>query len=773
MSGARPRRLCRTARRGSRLGPTGCILPTVSSPRSPSPLRSFLALAIAPLVPTASLSAQAETPGWATAPRVEVRLKIDGRMTEEAWADADSLTEFRQREPGEGATATERTVVRILRDDQALYVGIRAWDRTAAGIRSAQLRRDADLDSDDNVAILVDGFHDRRGAFVFATNPRGAMWDAQFSGVDDLNESWNGVWEVAATEDSAGWTAEFRIPFNTLRYHAGQGTTFGFNVRRRIRRNNEEVLWQGYGRSQGLYHLASEGTLAIPGELSRHREVALRPFALAQARADERTVAIGGEDSVVGRGEATAKVGLDAKIALGPALTADLTLNTDFAQVEEDRQVVNLTRFPIFFPEKREFFLESSGIFNFGTPSRATLFYSRRIGLRNGRPVPIIAGARVTGRTGHWVVGALDAQTGGVDDANTFVATVKRDLFQRSYLGAMITQHHDDGGLASGYGLDLDLPLDLNGLNLEPHAWVAGTSTPGVRGLPTAWRLSADFPNDLVDAFVSLYRIDPGFAPAVGFVRRTGIWETNGHVSFGPRPHVLGLRQLDLDFPIPSWDIIADADGAITDSRTWQTASFEWRPLAGEFQSGDQFEVNIQRLFDAPRDTFEIFTGTELPPGRYWWNRIEFQYETSSGRPLSVDAQASWGDFYTGTSRELSLSATWRTGGHLILTADIGQTRVRLPTGRFTALETAGRLDYAFSPRMDLLALVQYNNEDQRVDTQFRFHWIPSIGDDVFLVWSSGYTTDPAANFRFPRWRSFSRPLSGALTLKVVHLLQF
>ena len=699
-------------------------------------------------------------------------IRLDGRLAEAAWATADSLSDFRQREPREGAPPTERTVVRILRDGQALYIGVRAWDQAAQGIRATQLRRDADLESDDNIVILIDGFHDRRGAFLFATNPRGAMWDAQFSGVDVLNEDWNGLWEVAATRDTAGWTAEFRIPFSTLRYRPGPTTGFGFNIRRLIRRNNEEVLWRAFGRSQGIYHLAEEGTLMIPGELGRSREVALRPYGLVRARADERTITALGQDSILDPGALSAKAGLDAKLPLGAAVTADLTFNTDFAQVEEDRQVVNLTRFPIFFPERREFFLESSGIFDFGTASRATLFYSRRIGLRDGVPVPIVAGARVTGRAGPWVIGALDAQTGGEDHANTMVATVKRDLFQRSFLGAMVTRRADGTGVASGYGMDLDVPLVVRGRNLEPHAWIAGTSVPGVRGIPTAWRLSADFPNDLIDAFVSLYRIDAGFTPAVGFVRRTDIWESVGHVDLGPRPHVLGLRQLDLEFPIPSWDIIADLDGSITDSRSWQTASFEWRPLGGELQSGDQFELNLQRFLDAPRDTFEIFPGSLVPPARYWWNRVELQYETSPGRPVSAAAAASWGDFYTGSSRELRLSGTWRNGGHLILGADIGQTRVRLPTGRFTAIEAEGRLDYAFSPRMDLLALMQYNNQDQRVDTQVRFHWIPSIGDDVFLVWSQGYTTDPATDFRFPRWRTFSRPLSGSLTFKVVHLVR-
>src|ERR1051325_5561818 len=339
------------------------------------------------------------------ATRIETVVTLDGRLDEPFWATADSIDDFRQREPREGAPATERTVVKVAHDAEALYIAVRCDDSNMRGARASQLRRDADLSSDDNVQLLIDSYDDRRSAFVFGTNPNGAMWDAQFSGVDDLNENWNGVWDVAVLRDTDGWTAEFRIPSLALRFHAGTNPEFGFNVRRFIRRKNEEDLWRSYGRAQGFYQLNNEGTISDLGDLHRPHDVELYPYALGRAVESEHD-SLGGETAA---GYFGGKGGVDAKLGITPTLTADLTLNTDFAQVEVDQQVINLTRFPFFFPEKRQFFLESGGLLDLGTPRRVQLFYSRRIGLdTSGAPVPILAGGRVSGRVGPWRIGAVD-----------------------------------------------------------------------------------------------------------------------------------------------------------------------------------------------------------------------------------------------------------------------------------------------------------------------------------------------------------------------------
>ena len=700
--------------------------------------------------------------------RVVEAVHLDGRLDEHFWDTADSISEFRQREPDEGAPCSERTVVKLVRDRDALYVGVRAYDSNVHGIRGTQLRRDADLEVDDYVMLLIDSFHDRRSGFVFRTNPNGAMWDAQFNGLDDANENWNGIWDVAVTRDSVGWTAEFRIPFRTLRFRRKGATTFGFNAQRFIRRKNEVALWRGWGRTEGIYRLLYEGEVSGFDDLRRGRDLEIKPYALGRATATDHD-ALGNS---LQSGGADGKAGVDAKLAITPTVTADLTVNTDFAQVEVDEQVINLTRLPTFFPEKREFFLESSSVFDFATPTRVQPFYSRRIGLSDsGQVVPILAGGRVYGKVGPWALGMLDVQTGEDDRANDLVLRVKHDLLDRSYIGGIATQRIPVGGKGAERtaGLDVDLPLVVGGLNIEPSFWIMGSQTPGISGFPIAWRYGTDFPNDLFDNFISLYRIDAGFTPTLGFVQRTGIWETTSHIDFMPRPHVLGIRQLDLLFPIPSWDIIANESGSIFRSRDWQTAWFEWRPLGGDFQSGAHFEINIQRFFDAPADTFAIFRGATVPPGRYWWTRGELQYQMSTSHPLSLGSLLSWGDFYGGKNTELDLQADWRGGGHVILGATLSRSRVTLPSGRFVATLVTGRIEYAFNTRTSFLGFAQYDNEDQRVDFNLRFHWIPRIGDDLFVVWNSGYTTDPTAPHRFPSFHTLGRPLNGAIVVKAVH----
>ncbi|HEX9083937.1 MAG TPA: DUF5916 domain-containing protein [Gemmatimonadaceae bacterium] len=691
-------------------------------------------------------------------------IRLDARFTEPVWQTVDSIVDFRQREPLEGAPATERTVVKIVRGADLLYVAVRAYDSDMRGVRSTQLRRDADLSSDDNLTVLIDSYRDRRGAFLFRTNPNGAMWDAQLTGFDNVNENWNGIWDVVTRRDSASWSAELAIPLRTLRFNPGNDI-IGLNVRRVIRRKNEEDLWRSWGRAQGLDNLVNTGDIGGFADIRGDRPLELRPYALARLVAPSYDSS-GARVAPPGNG---GKAGLDAKLGLLPTMTADLTINTDFAQVEADQQVINLTRFPTFFPEKREFFLESSGLFDVGTLERTQLFYSRRVGLDStGAPVPILGGARVYGKAGRWGIGLLDVRTGGREQANDVAVRVGHDLLDRSTIVAMVVDRSRSSARDErGAGVDLDFPLVVSGYNVEPHFWMMGTRTAAAPGTPLAWRISTDAPNDLFDSFVSLYSIDSGFNPTMGFVRRTGIWETTGHIDLQPRPRFWGIRQLDLT-PIPSWDIITGRTNSLTDPSTWQTADFEWHTFAGVLQSGDQFEVNVRRELDAPSEAFGIFRGTTIAAGRYWWTSGDVQYETSSGRPLSAVAIVSSGQFYDGRSDAAEIGATLRGGGHVIVGVTHSITSARISAGSFTAVQTTGRLEYTFNTRTGFLGFVQFNNESQRVDFNLRFHWIPRIGDDVYAVWNSGYTTDPSVPSRFPSRNVLSHPLNGAFILKAV-----
>ncbi len=692
-------------------------------------------------------------------------VRLDGRLDEPEWSQADSITDLRQRDPDNGAPASERTVIRILGTSDALLIGVRAYDTRPGEIRATQLRRDADLEVDDHVSLLIDSFRDNRGAFVFRTNPNGARFDAQLDVGEGGNPNWNGIWDVRATRDSLGWTAEFRIPYTTLRFHAGE-TTFGFNIARVIRRRNEESLWQSWGRTQGLSQLLNAGEIHGLPPLTRGHELELRPYLLGRGEVNGFDLA----GARVANGGVSAKVGLDAKLAVTPTMTADLTINTDFAQVESDQQLINLTQFPLYYPEKREFFLESSGLFEFGNTERAQLFYSRRIGRQGGAEVPIAGGARLYGKVGPWALGVLGARTGKGEEASDLVVRAKHDLFARGYIGAMATQRSVTGGDGAerSAGLDIGVPLIWKDQNVVPSFWVAGTRAPGERRTSTAWHAAVELPNDGFEGFLSLDRVEPGFQPTLGFVREAGILETSGYFNYRPRPRRLGVRRLDFK-ALPSWEIIADINGSLLHSADWKRAEFEWRPLGAEFETGDQLEINVQRVLDTSVDGFDLFGGVVVPAGRYWWTRGEVQYESSSGRPLGIESQVSVGGFYSGNNTEVELGLTWRPGGKLIAALGVTRSAVRLPSGHFNATEINHRLEYAFNTRTDFMAFVQYNNEDQRVDASLRFHYIPTIGDDLFVVWNSGYSTDPLARWRFPALRALRQPLEGALVIKAVH----
>jgi hypothetical protein len=375
------------------------------------------------------------------------------------------------------------------------------------------------------------------------------------------------------------------------------------------------------------------------------------------------------------------------------------------------------------------------------------------------------------GKQGPWAVGVLDVLTGGAERANDVAIRIGHDLLDRSTIAAMFVDRSASQVADRGAGVDLDFPLVVSGHNVEPHFWLMGTRTNGGAGTPLAWRVSTDYPNDLFDNFVSLYRIDDGFSPTMGFVRRTGVWETTGHIDFQPRPGVLGIRRLDLT-PIPTWDVIADRrTGDLTRPSTWETADFEWHVLAGDLQSGDHFEVNVVRDLDAPTSSFDVFRNVSISAGRYWWTSGNVQYETNTGRPFSVGSVLSTGKFYDGHSSAAELSGTFRGGGHIILSAGSSITSARVSGGRFTATQLNSHVEYAFNTRTSFLGFVQFDNEEQRADFNLRFHWIPKIGDDVYLVWNSGFTTDPQAPWRFPERRALSHPLNGAFVLKAVHRL--
>ena len=682
-------------------------------------------------------------------------MRLDGLLDEPAWALADSVTDFTQRNPAQGQPSTDRTVVRLIGTPEGLWIGLWAAASEPARIRHAQLRRDADLGSDDSFTLMLAPQRDKRTGFLFSVNPNGAIQDAEILNFESQNNDWDGVWDARARITAAGWQAELFIPWQTLRYPAGS-REWGVNFRRFMRHKNEEVLWRASRRPEGIRFLEREGTLAGFTELPPRATVELRPVAVGATKVADRTFDLAGVDSITARAGTRAQFGIDAKLAPAPTLTLDLTVNTDFAQAEADRQIVNLSRFPLFFPERRSFFTEGAGIFDFGRVQQTQLFYSRRIGLgRDGTPIPVIGGARLNGRLGTEQVGLLVVRTGGDDPATDVVARVKHDVLGRGYVGAIATLQDTRLRPSSpAAGLDFNLPFIVGGQNLVFLGNYALQQDSARGPVASHARFIVDYPNDNADIVFRVDRVDAGFAPPLGFVAQDGIYRYGGTIEITPRPGRWGIRRFS--FVPLSYNIVTNLDG------TQNNANFEVRPLGIEFDSGDEIEFDLQRYRDAPNADFELFPGTDIVAGSYQWDRVEVQLQSSSRRALRATVQISAGGFYDGDGTELELSLGHRVEPHLLTSVDFQIADVHRGAASFTATTVRLRLDYAATTRFSSTLFGQFDNESKRMSVNVRARWTTSPGSDAYVVWNSGWLTGLDGGI------PWSRPVRGALIVKYV-----
>lgn len=714
-------------------------------------------------------------------------MRLDGAFAEPVWAAADSITDFTQSDPDEGRPASERTVVRVVGDPDGLWIGVWAYDRDPGAIRRAQLRRDAWLGTDDHFMVTLSPTADKRTGFLFGTNANGARYDAEIVSFEDESEEWDAIWDVRARVTGDGWQAEFFIPWQTLRYRpvgAPGADAWDVNFGRYIRRKNEIALWRAWRRSEGMNFLERAGSLTgfaaagtLPQGLPRRAIAELRPYVTATREVAQREYAPDGSSTVLRGGTLVGDAGLDAKLAPAPTLTLDVTANADFAQAEVDRQVVNLTRFPLFFPEQRPFFTEGAGIFAFGRNEETMLFYSRRIGRNpDGSPAPLLGGARLTGRLGRQQVGLLATHTGGDADATDVVARVRRDVLGRGYLGAMATARNTAGRSDPAGGLDFNLPFIIRDQNLVLLGGVAADGGP-TPGDATYGRFVVDYPNDHADIVARVERVGAGFQPELGFVRQEGILRFAGQSELNPRPAALGalegplraLRVRQLNFNVLEWSHIRHLDG-----RGLSSARYAVQPLGAEFESGDEFELQLQREYDVPDEAFELIPGAMVPAGRHVWDRVELGINSSSARPVTGDIEGSIGEFYSGRAWQLegSLGAKWEP--HVQAEVEYSRTRFRLPGGvdpggggqlpdaRFTANEARLRVDVAASPRLNTTLFAQWDSESGRVALNARVRWTQTPGTDAYLVWNSAWPSDLSGGIP---WR---RPTGGALVAKYV-----
>jgi len=677
---------------------------------------------------------------------------LDGEvLMDPAWAAVPSGDGFRQTTPDEGQPASERTEVRVAFTSSGLYVAVVCHDRDPAGIIVSDSRRDASLDDTDSVRLVLDTFLDRENGFVFGTNPAGIEYDAQLvrQGGDrgeELNLNWDGAWLVRTRSGGFGWSAEFEIPWKTLRYPGAPEQAWGLNVQRNIRRRKESAFWSPLQRQYTITRVSSAGRLEGVAPPSQ-KNLKLTPYALGQF---EETTATRDEDG---------QIGADLKWSATPSLTLDLSVNTDFAQVEADEQQVNLNRFPLFYPEKRPFFLENAGFFTMGVAGEAELFFSRRIGIGpDGGVVPIVGGGRVSGRTLGLNVGVLNMQTKRVEGTtpaqNFTAARLEKELPNRSGVALLFTNRTAtgsdsvDGDTGRTYGAEGRLGL---GRYFQLSGFGARTDTPGVTGDDHAYRAGAYWNSPAWESFLDFTEVGPGFDPQVGFLARRGYRKPAGMIFHRRRMNgALGLHEIR---PHVSYEGYFKPDGFQESGFLHVDSHWEWR-------SGFEVHTAVNFTQEGLRQPFEIAPGVFVPPGSYDHAEFALVVITNQGAPVSLDFNGTFGGFFGGSRRSWNPVVKARRGEQWNLELGYFRNDVELPGGSFATNLLRTRLAYSFTPRITLQALVQLNDQAELWSTNVRFAWLRSANTGLFLVYNEGRDTEgPGSTFR-----------DRSLTLKWSHL---
>lgn len=686
---------------------------------------------------------------------------IDGRLDDAEWRDGEPFRGFVQREQSEGAPVSERTEIRLLTDGEALYVGAWLYDREPSGIVPGEKIRDVTLTNSDYIAIMLDTYQDKQNGFLFATTPAGIEYDgqivregegggvmqtgqnrAQAGAMGGFNLNWDGSWRVATSRDSAGWYAEFRIPFSTLRYGGASVQSWGLNIARMIRRKNEESFWSFIPRHFNLYRMSMAGTLeeiAVPV-----RKVAtITPYVLGSATRDFVTQS---------EAKFPAEWGADIKYGLTPSLTLDLTYNTDFAQVEVDEQRTNLTRFPIFFPEKRPFFLENAGVFSAGTPQAVDLFFSRRIGIDNGTPVPIIGGGRLTGRVGSTTVGAMqiftDDAPGGTQAGQSYtVLRAVREVSRRSRVGVMGVQRMTTDSSAS-YNLTVAVDGRLGlGDAWTVDWWGAATKTPGRTGNDLGYSARAAYTTRDWNNSLRYLEVGGDFNPEVGFMSRPAGYRFYdiSFMRYVRKPEWAWFRQ---------WNPHTSYRGYYGMDDFYQSGQFHIDLSEIEFSSGARFGPELNVYHEGLQQDFAIADNVILKPGGYDWASVGLDWSTDPSKDLSMVLRGDFGPFYTGTRNGGSVTVTARKGATISSSLLLDYQDVTLDEGAFTRSLVGLKAAYFFTPRIFIQTLTQFNNQQQVWTANARFGWLNTAGTGLFVVLNDGEQADSFFSWQRPRSRS-------------------
>jgi len=682
--------------------------------------------------------------------RITSEITVDGLLSEPAWGSAPTIGDLIQREPSPGTAPSEKTEVTLLYDANQLYIGVLCYDSQPQDVIGTEMARDGALANDDRLEVLLDTYRDRRNAFYFATNPAGALVDGLIVENRNLNLEWDTIWVVRTRRTEQGWSAEFAIPFKSLGFPAGR-SVWGFNVARNIQRKLEENRWSGARLSVNLRQISEAGEITGLEDASQGLGLDVRPFVAGSwlhRSAD-------GNDIVNG------KPGLDAAYNFTSSLKLSLTANTDFGETEADARQINLTRFALFFPEKRTFFLENAGIFDFSNTGRQSFanrgseimpFFSRRIGLLDGQEVPIDAGIKLTGKIGRTDIGVLDVRTrdsAAAPGKNFFVGRVKQNMLEQSYVGAIYVDGNP-GAPAYSRTLGADIHLATAQIfgrqqTLLFDAFGARTRNQGVSERDGAYGFSAEYPNDLVQGEFWWRETQENFRPELGFAPRTNIRQQRIRGAYRPRPRdFLGVRQMTHNMSLTRFSRL---DFGQTESWGLFIVPFNW-----QFNSGDRIQVDTNIDFERLFEDFEISEtpSVVLPAGgEYRTSRYRVQLQSAPKRRL--EAQLSWqfGEYWSGRVNIIETLLRYKLPPRLVLSFSTNQTFARLAEGSFVARVMTWQVNFSASPFLSFSNLIQFDNDSRNLSWQSRMRWILKPGNDLFIVFSQGWIQDEAGGLRF------------------------
>ena len=748
-------------------------------------LNQLVALTGMLLLPLLPLFSQQSEPGVLRdlrAQRLEQPPELDGLVNEPLWQELDVATDFVQQNPEEGELSAERTEVRIGFDDRNLYIAIICFDSQPENIVVTQNRRDADLRDTDSVQILLDTFNDGQNAFIFGTSPTGIELDGQVSkagqtrgaaggparaggqggaqrgGAAAFNLNWDGVWRVRSQITKRGWESEIIIPFRTLRYKPGQ-STWGLNIMRNLRRRNELSFWSPISRAFKFTQISVAGSLSGL-ETRTHRNLKLLPYVLGGFSQDYRRTE--------NQSKFERDAGLDLKYSLTPSITLDATFNTDFAQIEVDDEQLNLTRFDLFFPEKRPFFLENSGFFEFGTPREVEIFFSRRIGLdENRNPVPIDAGARVSGKIGPYQLGLLNMQTRSVDGAapanNYSVARVSRELPNRSSIGVIgvsreaTTDFRNAPGFNRTYGADANIGF---GKFANWFNYVAKSDTPGLEGSDHTYSSRFEYDDSGHEFRLGYLEVGHNFNPEVGFVRRVGFRKPNYFYRFTHYPNASRIRSIEPHFSGQNW---------YTLGTNTKESGFEHYHVDSRSQDGGRLGLAWNRNFERLDEPFEIHPDISIPAGRYQFNELIANFGTDPSAPVFLRGNAAVGGFYDGNIRTVNLRGGYRRGKNLTWTGSWIRNFIDLPVGDFNTDLVGLRFNWSFTPKSFFQTFSQYNSATDEIGHNVRLGLLSTSSTGLFVVFNTGTTTRDFLDPHDVERRTISR----ALFIKFTHLLDY